>query len=245
MNNILSREAKSLCQWITRVSCRKIMVLTVLILLKSTIAYCQSDHNVNEETRAFIFMSIEIDRPYGYNIVKWEDMLKVLKNHHDFLQIDTSSIFNFILPKSLDSIADGYSLQLYKMVSVNSRKQSRYLLRYDGFEGIIWLRVAGYVENDLKVFFDYLRKKGVKKKDLKKIVEEWEDSDFLFKEIDFKCLLKGYTRNQTSSDCFIAVSYVEVNDLSIGFDPISENDIYGVFSRIPLIGRTVIATKWW
>lgn len=243
MSNTLQQGVKSLIQWITKVSLRRILIFIVGVLFGNTTVYGQSDSILKEEIKVFVFMSIEMDGSYKYNIEKWDGLLPVLKNHYDNLQVEVSDVYSFVLPNSRDTIGDGYTLQLFKIACDNSRNQSRYLLRYDGFEGVLWLRVAGYVENDMKVFFDYMITKGARRRDLNRIVEAWENAASLFKEIDFKCLLNGYKKNRTSSDCFVAVSYVDRIDSSVGFDPIRKNDVYAVFSRIPLYDGVFISVK--
>jgi hypothetical protein len=110
-------------------------------------------------------------------------------------------------------------------------------LWYKDFRSEVWLRVAGYVETDINLLFDYLRNQKVNKKRLKAIIRDWNDSDDLFKDLNFNCLLKGYLRSKTSAECFLSVYYILLNDASIGYDPLSENELKSVFSRIPLYGR--------
>ena len=106
------------------------------------------------------------------------------------------------------------------------------------FQHDLWLRVYGFRENDLKIFFDALREQGISKKDIKKMVNDWSNSDSLFNEIDWECLLKGYFSNNTHCDCYISNAYWEYWSLYAGErQDALKRDIYSKFSTIPLGGR--------
>lgn len=234
MKSTLLWAETSQIQMITKVLCFRLSVAILMAFPTYNIVECQN--SLDEQTRSLLFMSIEIDRSSTYGKLTWDRLVELLKNHHDYLQVESSDNLNFVLPNSRDTFKDFYTLQIFKINSENSRSVSRYLLKYVDFDGEVWLRVSGYIENDMKLFFDFLREKGVKKKHLMKVVEEWRDSNSIFKEVDFSCLLDGYYNNRTTGDCFIAVAYVNLLDLSIGFDPLGENNINAIFSRVPLLG---------
>ena len=109
---------------------------------------------------------------------------------------------------------------------------SRYLLHYTDFDNDVWLRVGGYVENYLKVFFDYLMKQGISLKQLKGIMKKWEDSDSIYKELDLNCKLKGYFRNNTNSECFYSVFYFIKNKSNLNEVMISEKSCFFWLSLI-------------
>lgn len=196
---------------------------------------CQNTSDIGEQTKMLIFTSIYSDASTA-SFITWDKWVSISKNHYDYLKVESTSIHEFFLSSSMDAIKSSYNLQLYKVKDENSRNKSRYLLKYKDFYNHVWLRVGGYSENDLNLLFDYLQKRGVKKKKLKKLLEEWEIRDDMFKEVGLSCLLNGYYKKSTKSECYIAVSYIKLLDTSIGFDPLDKNNINAKFSRVPLYG---------
>lgn len=215
-------------------------VVILFLLLHFTVRMKAQMKIDDDNIRALIFMSIELDGPYMFNMTKYSPLMKLYKNHYDNLEYEKTKASIFYLSGSLDTIRSSYKMSLYKITDINSRGQSRYIIHYTDFYCDVWLRVSGYFENDLKLFFDYLvKQRHIKRKKLQSIINEWEHADLLYRELNLSCLLKGYFKNSTKSDCYISASYVRVLDASIGFDPIEPNDIHSIFSRVPLYGYLI------
>ncbi len=189
-----------------------------------------------ESTKMLIHTSIESDGNADIEVRSWDNWLVVRRNHFDYLKVVNTSTYYFYKPISLDSITNKYSIQLFKIYADNSEKQSRYLIQYKDFREAVWLRVAGYTENDIHLLFDYLRKQGIRKQKLRLMIQEWQRADELFKEIDLNCLFHGYLRHSTSGNCFKSVYYIGLNDLSIGCNILEADEINSVFSKVPLSG---------
>ena len=194
------------------------------------------DSFISQEIKMILFSSVETDGAYIYNM-NFDKMNSVLSNHYEFLEIKMSSQEEFIKPRAADSISGRYLVRLYKIINYDSGRMSRYLLHYIDFNNNVWLRVGGYVENDLKVFFDYLISQGISRKQLKGILERWEESDSIYKELDLACKLNGYFKNSTNSDCFYSVFFITKNKVSLNGNRVSEKSC---FSRCPLSGMLYI-----
>ncbi|BDS09822.1 hypothetical protein [Aureispira anguillae] len=213
------------------------IVLFALFTANTSIKAQKSDSLLDERTKMLLFTSIEADGNYGCKIT-WDDWVKTLENHYEYLKIEHTHSKKFILPKNLDTIGTSYRLQLFKIKSFNSENQSRFLLQYTktSLRNNVWLRVDGYVENDLNLLFDHFIRQGTKKKDLKIILQEWEKSDELYKELDLFCKLKGYLNRKKELSCFKSAFYIGINDATIGASPLKENELNSPFSRVPLYG---------
>lgn len=161
-----------------------------------------------------------------------DEYTESLKKHFDAFEFTQSPKIVFYKPNMpYDSIAGKYQIQLFKVQCYNSEYQHLYLMWYKDFRNKSWLRVGGYIENDLKLLFDYLRKQGMRKRHLKLMLNQWRASDPLFEELDWGCLFAGYLKNKTNTDCFLSVYYIDINGFSVGFDPLSPKELYSRFAR--------------
>ena len=101
----------------------------------------------------------------------------------------------------------------------------------------IWLRVSGFKECDLKVFFDVLLLDfPVTKKRLKMFFESIEEP--LLKELDWDCIFKGYFKGNRECSAYISNTYSlrewEWHEFS-GRGYYSKK-IYSTFSNFPWSG---------
>lgn len=211
---------------------KKIGLIAITIFFVFRVS-AQVDNTIEEKTRLFIFTSIESDGPRAFNGETWDNWMKLFENHYKYLNIESTGVLNFVIPFSTDSIADSYSLELFKVLDNNSKNQSRYLFKYKDFNNTVWLRVSGYIENDLNLLFDYLKRKKISKKQLNQIVNEWNSSNKIFEELNLQCLFKGYLNHNTSSECFRSVFYIKKNDASYN-ELLKGIDLNSKFSRAPL-----------
>ena len=182
-----------------------------------------------------LFTSVECDGNTAIDITL-ENWFQLKENHYKFLQVERSSLEVLYKPQMSDSISGEYELILYKILSQNSENQSRFVLRYKDMWNEVWLRVGGYVENDLHLLFNYLQGDGITKSKLKEIIRDWETLNSLYTEVDWECLFIGDKKNSTKSECFKSAYFVDVNDFCINCNPLTKDQLNSNFSRLPLYG---------
>ncbi|MCR5193335.1 MAG: hypothetical protein K6D59_08530 [Bacteroidales bacterium] len=132
---------------------------------------------------------------------------------------------------------DLYYIQIFK---IPQHYMDYYVIKFDShntvlnYSGSNWIRVSGYRENDLKIFFDNLVNRFNINR-LSCMIQQWVESDPLFNELDWNCLLDGYKDDNTNGDCYKSNTYIRHSNASIGFQPF-RGGINAVFSRISLYG---------
>lgn len=182
-----------------------------------------------------LFTSIETDGHYASDLA-WEKRNIIRQNHYENLEYVTTPVFKLKFAADLGFDIQNYQIQLFKILDDNSFEQSRYLLYYSDVSSKVYLRVGGYVENDINLLFDYFQLNGKNKRELNRLITEWESLDKLFRELDLECLLNGYYKQSTKPDCFRSVFYINVNESTIGTSLLSKEHLNSNFSRIPLNG---------
>lgn len=195
----------------------------------------QENVELSGETKMLLFTSVEYDGNTATSTTL-ENWFQVRENHYKFLQVEHSPVAVLYRPQMLDSISGKYEVILYKILSQNSENQSRFVLRYKDISNEVWLRVGGYVENDLHLLFDYFEDGGIKKKKLKGMLRDWGNLNSLFAEVDWECLINGYKKNNTKSECFRSAYFVFANDLCINCTLLTKHQLNSSFSRLPLYG---------
>lgn len=210
-----------------------IILIFCLVLFNSS---KQPNNAIDEDVKMLIFTSV-INDGHGASLTTFDKWVDLRKNNFNLLEIETTSNKTFYKPNISDSIKGKYEIQVYKVPDNNSQLQSRYLIRYKDFGNQVWLRAAGYVENDMNLLFNYLQQQKIKKSEIKVIIQEWNKSDQLIKELNLEEIFKGYINNNTDSKCFISAYYIRINDCSIGFEPLKEHELNSVFSRLPVYGH--------
>lgn len=216
--------------------CKKYAAALLLgLILTANVCNAQDD-----KTKAFLFLSVfceESDSYYEQSI----DIVKDFYSQYDsFTYQCTKPIDMPIDTFSLGSLLgyDKYTVQLFK-ITMDTFSPSYYMLRLFpcdnskfSFYDDLWIRICGYRESDLKVFFDELRKRGLKKKEISEMVDIWRSSDEMFREIDWNCLMKGYFKNDTRSSCYLSRANFWYNECFEG----KKDGIYAVFSKRLLSG---------
>ena len=205
------------------------------IILSTNLCNAQED-----KTKAFLFLSVFCEEANSYfeqsaDFIKefhtWYDNFSYEYTNPAEIPVDT------IWHDSLQSY-EKYTIQLFK-IKKSSHSPIYYILKISScdtyrfsFPETLWIRLSGYRESDIKVFLDALRKQGLKKREIIEMVNQWCISDEMFREIDWDCLLKGYYKNNTHSDCFVSGANIRYKMRYWG----QESDIYAIFSKKPLAG---------
>lgn len=173
-------------------------------------------HSQDDSTKAFLFMSIygeESDLYYESSI----DNVKEFIERYDMFKYDCTPILEIPVSEYRhDPMQDyeKYKIQLFR-IQTSSQLRPYYVLKMYSCNTIlfslpetIWLRVSGYKECDFKIFFDALKRQGMRINDFKIMVNQWMLSHKMFEEIDWDCILNGYRKNNTHGDCYLSNSYL-------------------------------------
>jgi len=222
-----------------RINFNIIKIISLLLVFNVIIDVSDAQNiNLNES----LFLSTYEKNYWGFGNKSIEGVKKSLEYCYSQTKIESSNEISSFLPiKYYSEVSDSYSVQLFKITSCRLDKYPFYMIKYSYYSGIesdVLIRASGYIMNDMKLLFDFFQKKGVKKKNLIKIIEEWEEKDELFKELNLRCILKGVLRNSTSNHCFASSLY---KFLTPGFDYYNcdvcdKKNINSVFSEVPYFG---------
>ena len=214
-----------------RLTCIFIIIMTLCINL------CMAQ---NENMKAFLFLSVFCEESDS-NYEQSAQIINDIQDHYNkFSYKSTKPLVIPVDTFSCDSLKsyEKYTIQLFK-IQRNTFIPPYYILRVTScdtyrfsFSEELWIRLSGYRESDIKVFFDALRKQGLKKREIVDMVNQWRKTDELFRELDWDCLLKGYFKNNTCSSCYISGANIYYKARYGG----REDDIYAVFSEKPLAG---------
>lgn len=193
----------------------------------------------DDNTKSFLFLSVfceEADTYYEQS----SDILKRFNSLYENFSYECTKPITIPVSKiKQDSLMDyeKYNIQLFKIRK--SHIPSYYIMRLFAcdtykfsFREDIWIRISGYKESDLKVFFDALIKRGMKKLEIQEMVDIWRNSDEMFREIDWDCLMDGYYNNNTHFSCYVSGTNLWYKARYLGGD----DDIYAVFSKKILAG---------
>ena len=215
----------------------KIYIIAMMLCINQTINTCMAQDN---SIKAFLFLSVFCEESDSYP-EQTTQLIKDFQNYYDTFSYECTR--PLVVPVDtlfLDSLKnyERYTIQLFK-IQRNPFIPTYYILRITScdtyrfsFPEELWIRICGYRESDLKVFFDALRQQGLKKKELLYMIEQWCNLDEMFREIDWDCLVKGYNKKNTCSSCYISGANIYYKARYGG----SEDDIYAVFSKKPLAG---------
>lgn len=213
----------------------KNIFVTILLIIFLSINIC----NAQDKTKAFLFLSVFCEES-GFYYERSVDIVNVFDSIYEKFSYEcTKPIEIPVSPNARDALMDyeKYTIQLFKIRSIYN--PAYYVLRLSScdtykfsFSEELWIRISGYRESDLKVFFDALNKRGLKKTEILEIVDLWRNSDEMFREIDWDCLMKGYFNNNTHSSCYVSGANIRYKVRYLG----GEDDIYAVFSKKILAG---------
>lgn len=219
----------------------RLLTISLLIILP-VVSWGQN--NNNDDAKKILYLSCLLD-DVSLNGYSPEELI----NRYVYYADSSYRNFNYKSSKLLSLHFsnnelikhDEYSVQLYKI----PRKHYPYYVLYfnsttstsNSFWNILWIRVSGYTENDIKIFFDGLLETGMNLDDIKDMVGVWRKNDELFDELDWDCLIDGYELNNTQRDCYISHSYSSHNAACFNCrHAVMNHNIYSSFSRITLLG---------
>lgn len=199
------------------------------------IVFNTKSQDISESVKMMLYTSVVEDGTNPYN-GKWENWIAFLENNYKNFEYKSSKWYSGYMPSKEGIDYYKYQIQIFKMPFHNLSSGVRYLLHYKDISIDVWLRVGGYVENDLKIFTEYLKKKSLKNKEIKKLFFEMQSIGFIYNELEWECLLNGCFKENTKDDCFKSVFYEFYNERSIGLNPLKDRDLNSCFSRVPLYG---------
>ena len=220
---------------------RRIFFTLFIAMLVST-AKAQSDDN--DTLKKFISWTIAMDGHLG-DPNQIEGILSYVDTGYNSLKYEMSDTVYFY--PGLYIREPEYSYPYFAIVfKITTRWGVYYLIKVDyctahvvanDNPNPIWLRVSGFKECDLKVFFDVLLLNfPVTKKRLKMFFESIEEP--LLKELDWDCIFKGYFKGNRECSAYISNTYslreFEWHEFS-GRGYYSKK-IYSTFSNFPWSG---------
>ena len=192
--------------------------LHIVVLLFASL-YGNMSRAQYDNTKAFLFLSVFCEEANSY-FEQSADFIKEFHTWYDNFSYEKYTIQLFKINKSSHS-------PIYYTLKISSCNTYRF-----SFTGTLWIRLSGYRESDIKVFFDALRKQGVKKREIVEMVKQWCNSDEMFRELNWDCLLKGYFKNNTHFSCYISRANMWYLERFSGED----TSIYADFSKRLLSG---------
>ena len=220
---------------------RRIFFTLFIARLVAT-AKAQSDDN--DTVKKFISWTIAMDGHLG-DPKQIEGILSYVDTGYNSLKYEMSDTVYFY--PGLYIREPEYSYPYFAIVfKITTRWGVYYLMKVDyctahvvanDNPNPIWLRVSGFKECDLKVFFDVLLLNfPVTKKRLKMFFESIEEP--LLKELDWDCIFKGYFKGNRECSAYISNTYSlrewEWHEFS-GRGYYSKK-IYSTFSNFPWSG---------
>ena len=139
------------------------------------------------------------------------------------------------------SVSDSiqYSTQFYR-IRGNNMVGNLYLAHLvDEFSRHInvWIRIAGWRENDMRFLYLMYKKNGMKDNDFKQMVLSWSSIDTIAFETQIDKILDGAMKNKMEDDCFVSEHYKLLDGLrNRDMGPTDKKNLYSVFSRQPMAG---------
>ena len=219
----------------------KRIFFTLFIAMLVSTAKAQSDDN--DTLKKFISWTIAMDGHLG-DPNQIEGILSYVDTGYNSLKYEMSDTIYFY--PGLYIREPEYSYPSFATAfKITTRWGVYYLMKVDycidhvvaDNPNPIWLRVSGFKECDLKVFFDVLLLDfPVTKKRLKMFFESIEAP--LLKELDWDCIFKGYFKGNRECSAYISNTYslreFEWHEFS-GRGYYSKK-IYSTFSNFPWSG---------
>ena len=189
----------------------KRIFFTLLIAMLVSTAKAQSDDN--DTLKRFLTWTIAMDGHLG-DPKQIEGILSYVDTGYNSLKYEMSDTVYFY--PGLYIREPEYSYPYFAIVfKITTRWGVYYLMKVDyctahvvanDNPNPIWLRVSGFKECDLKVFFDVLLLNfPVTKKRLKMFFESIEEP--LLKELDWDCIFKGYFKGDRECSAYISNTY--------------------------------------
>lgn len=221
-----------------------IIVSGMLFYLFASVTELHGQNQCDKQLQKLLYYAIYVmDEPnykntnYMDNVIKKYNILD--SNQVYCLSVDSSILKTFYLtdfdsiaclkkPEMMDFLS--YRMQLFRVgayyvLHIKACDNYAFDLQED-----VWLRANGFRENDMKLLWDELRRQGLTKGKIKRLVNTWSTAGGLFSEVNWQCMFKGYLKHNTNYDCFISQSYSKER-LWCG-----DLDIHASFSKTPLKG---------
>lgn len=217
---------------------KKIIFAALLLIFSMRLTDCCAQH---DNLKSFLFLSTFCEYATIYPTMSSLFVDGFYQSYDDFSYECTQP-----LDVPVDTFSNtpefwNYKIQLFRLKKYH--KPYYYLLKVNPCMSLhfdigdtLWLRISGYQESDVKVFFDFLRKQGVKKRDIIDMVDEWKKADEMFREIDWDCILNGYFKNNTHCRCYLSWSKLYY-ERSHWKSSRTETEAYADFSKKPLGGQ--------
>lgn len=196
----------------------------------------------SERERVYILSNYMADIGVCSNCDK-EEYLRGVESVLNYQEIDVSPRYN-LMRKAVGrekAVADSiqYSIQFYR-IRGNNWIGNLYLAHLvDEFSRNIniWLRLAGWRENDMRFLYLMYKKNGMKERDFKRMVLSWSSIDTIVFEAQIDKILDGAISNKMEDDCFISEYYKLLDGLRVrDMGPTDNRSLYSVFSRQPMAG---------
>lgn len=222
-------------------SITSIIIFLSLVLVQN---HLTAQNKEKELTKRILYLSYITDEvslnTYTFDYI-FNKMVANADSFYNDFQYESTEPLHLHFTNREEIYTDKYTVQLFK---IHQLFQSYYILSFNSssslrnsFSGTLWIRVAGYIENDLKVFLDSLREKGMSMEEIRSMIELWCQKDSLFDELDWNCLVDGYEQNNTNADCYISSVLIRHDAACVNCKyEVYEDDIHSRFSRIILLG---------
>ena len=201
----------------------------------TNICFAQKDN-----LKPFLFLSVFCEESTIFPENSADIVKDFYKYYNDFTYNCTEALIIPVDTFFLDSLRDyeKYVIRLFR-IRRNTFSPPYYVLKMNpcstyrfSIPDTLWIRISGYQKSDIKIFFDALRKQGMSKKDLLAMINNWCSSDEMFREIDWSCIMKGYYKNDTHSNCYLSRALLLRGAYYLDL----KEDYYAVFSKKPLAG---------
>lgn len=217
-------------------------IMIICFFALPNIQICYAQKNNSEEEKKILFLSCLLDETSlnGYYLDgKFDLLVNDTKSNYKSFKYKASKCLNLHYWGNEEYGKDIYSVQLFK---INQEYASYYVLKFEStkntvvhFWDTVWIRIAGYTECDLKIFFDRLLQKGMSMNRICSMIDIWRKSDPLFDELDWGCLINGYLNDKTEGECYKSNKYASLNAQCINCQIVMSGDNCS-FSRTILYG---------
>ncbi len=236
MKNILYQKVpfQGRILWIIKI----FLTLNIIMSVSVKTAYLQERYT--ELDKKILFLSCLMDESTlnNYDVDYYFDYYqnKLSSRYDTFHFVASPKIPLHYHRGTKDYEGDLYYIQIFK---IPQKYMDYYVIKFDShnlvlnYVGSNWIRVSGYRENDLKIFFDNLVDR-FNISMLSSMIQQWIKSDPLFDELDWNCLLAGYKNDNTNGDCYKSNTYIRHDNANFGYQ--LRGGINAVFSRISLYG---------
>lgn len=218
---------------------RRIFFTLLIAMLVST-AKAQNDDN--NTLKRFLSWTIAMDGHLG-DPNQIEGILSYVDTGYNSLKYEMSDTV-YLYPGLYTREPVMYYPSFMTAFKITTRWGDYYLMKVEYYNEHpsdhptpFWIRISGFKECDLKVFFDVLMLTyPVTKKRLKTFFESIEEP--LLKELDWDCIFKGYFKGDRECSAYISHTYSlrELAWFEVSGRGYYSNKKYSTFSNFPWSG---------